>query len=278
MIARRRRWLVGRFALHLILIIGAVFMALPFLWMVLSSLKPPRQIFAIPFQLLPSPLTFESYREIWTAVPLLRFFGNTVFISVVGAATQTLMAAMAGYVFARLRFPGRDLIFMLYLGTMMLPEQITLIPRFLIVRALGWGDTYSALIVPFLGSPLSAFIMRQAFLDLPVDLEDSARIDGCSRFFILFRVILPLSVPALSVVVVFTFMEHWNSFLWPLIVIHTRKLYTLQVGLSMLRSELDTNWGQLMAASVFSALPTLLLFFVAQKRFVEGITLTGLKG
>jgi multiple sugar transport system permease protein len=263
---------------HIVLLAGAVVMTLPFLWMVLSSLKPARQIFAIPFELLPSPVTFENFVKVWTAVPLLRFLGNTVFISVVGASAQTLMAAMAGYVFARLRFPGRDMIFVLYLATMMLPEQITLIPKFLIIRALGWGDTYRALIVPFLGSPLSAFIMRQAFLDLPVDLEDSARIDGCSRFYILFRVVLPLSMPAISVVVVFTFMEHWNSFLWPLIVIHTQRLYTLQVGLSMLRSELGTNWGQLMAASVITALPILILFFIAQKRFVEGITLTGLKG
>lgn len=272
-----RTQLTARLLIHLVLFAGAVVMAMPFLWMLGSSFKPALRIFALPVTLVPREPTFENYRLVWSQVPLFRYFLNTSIVSVVGAVSQVLMAALAGYVFARFRFPGRDAIFLAYLATMMLPEQITLIPRFIIMRALGWGDSLSALIVPFLASPLSAFILRQAFLDLPRDLEDGARIDGCSRFFILIRVILPLSIPALSVCIVLTFMEHWNAFLWPLIVIHSKSRYTLQVGLSMLRGELATEWGSLMAASVLVALPTLVLYFAAQRRFVEGITLTGLK-
>jgi len=266
------------FLTHTVLLAGTVVVAMPFLWMVVSSFKDKAQIFVFPPQWIPQPFVWQNYADAWNAIPLGRFYLNSFFVATTVTIGQALVCSMAAYVFARLQFPGRDAIFLAFLGTMMLPRQITLIPRFIIMKNLGWIDTYQALIVPFLAWPLGTFLLRQSFLDIPTDMEDAARMDGCSRFRILFQIILPLSKPALATVAVFSFMNHWNTFLWPLIVIQTRNKLTLQVGLSMLRSELGTDWPVLMAASVLSALPTIIVYFFAQKQFVAGITLTGLKG
>ncbi|MCK4473201.1 MAG: carbohydrate ABC transporter permease [Anaerolineae bacterium] len=263
--------------IHTVLLAGTVIVAMPFLWMVTSSFKDKTQIFIFPPQWIPQPFVWQNYVNAWNAIPLGRFYLNSFFVAATVTIGQAIVCSMAAYVFARLQFPGRDVIFLLFLGTMMLPRQITLIPRFIIMKNLGWIDTYQALIIPFLAWPLGTFLLRQSFLDIPTDLEDAARMDGCSRFRILFQIILPLSKPALATVAVFSFMNHWNTFLWPLIVIQTREKLTLQVGLSMLRSELGTEWPTLMAASVLSALPTIIVYFFAQRQFVAGITLTGLK-
>jgi len=263
---------------HAVLLTGAVIMIAPFLWMISSSLKDLTQVFIFPPQWIPRPFVWQNYVDAWHAIPLGRFFANSFFVASAVAISQVVTASLAAYVFARLEFPGRDVIFLLFLGTMMLPSQITLIPRFIILKEIGWIDTYQALIVPFMARPFGTFLLRQSFLNVPTDLEDAARMDGCSRLRILFQVVLPLSKPALSTLFVFTFMSYWNSFLWPLIVIQTREKLTLQVGLAMLRSELSTEWPTLMAASVLSALPAIILYFLAQKQFVQGITLTGLKG
>ncbi len=260
------------------LLTGAVIMIAPFLWMISSSLKDLTQVFIFPPQWIPRPFVWQNYVDAWHAIPLGRFFANSFFVASAVAISQVVTASLAAYVFARLEFPGRDVIFLLFLGTMMLPSQITLIPRFIILKEIGWIDTYQALIVPFMARPFGTFLLRQSFLNVPTDLEDAARMDGCSRLRILFQVVLPLSKPALATLFVFTFMSYWNSFLWPLIVIQTREKLTLQVGLAMLRSELSTEWPTLMAASVLSALPAIILYFLAQKQFVQGITLTGLKG
>jgi multiple sugar transport system permease protein len=246
--------------------------------MVMSSFKNESQIFASPQRWIPQPITIENYRHAWNTFPLGRFYLNSLYVAMVVMVSQGCVASLAAYVFARLQFPARDEIFLVFLSTMMLPSQIMLIPRFIIMKELGWIDTYRALIVPFIATPFATFLLRQAFLDIPSDLEDAARMDGCSRFRILFLVVLPLAKPALATLATFTFMEHWNAFLWPLIVIQTKKKLTLQVGLSMLRSELGTEWGTLMAASVLAALPTIVVYFFAQRQFVAGITLTGLKG
>ncbi len=263
---------------HAVLLTGAVIMIAPFLWMISSSLKDLTQVFIFPPQWIPRPFVWQNYVDAWHAIPLGRFFANSFFVASAVAISQVVTASLAAYVFARLEFPGRDVIFLLFLGTMMLPSQITLIPRFIILKEIGWIDTYQALIVPFMARPFGTFLLRQSFLNVPTDLEDAARMDGCSRLRILFQVVLPLSKPALATLFVFTFMSYWNSFLWPLIVIQTREKLTLQVGLAMLRSELSTEWPTLMAASVLSALPAIILYFLAQKQFVQGITLTGLKG
>ena len=276
--SKRTSFILKSALIHAALLVGTVIVAMPFLWMVTSSFKDKTQIFIFPPQWIPRPFVWQNYVGAWNAIPLGRFYLNSFFVASVVTVGQALVCSMAAYVFARLQFPGRDVIFLLFLGTMMLPRQITLIPRFIIMKNLGWIDTYQALIIPFLAWPLGTFLLRQSFLDIPTDLEDAARMDGCSRFRILFQIVLPLSKPALATVAVFSFMNHWNTFLWPLIVIQTRDKLTLQVGLSMLRSELGTEWPTLMAASVLSALPTIIVYFFAQRQFVAGITLTGLKG
>jgi multiple sugar transport system permease protein len=265
------------FLIHAVLLTGVVFMIAPFMWMVSSSFKDLSQIFIFPPQWIPRPFVWQNYVDAWHAIPLGRFFVNSFFVASSVTVGQLITASLAAYVFARLEFPGRDVIFFLFLGTMMLPSQITLIPRFIILKEMGWIDTYKALVVPFMASPFGTFLLRQSFLNIPRDLEDAARMDGCSRLRILFQVVLPLSRPALAALSVFTFMDYWNAFLWPLIVVQTREKLTLQVGLAMLRTELGTEWPTLMAASVLSALPVIVLYFLAQKQFVEGITLTGLK-
>ena len=252
-------------------------MLLPFLWMLSSSLKEQYQVFSFPPQWIPKPFVWSNFLEAWRAIPMGRYYLNSLFVASTITFCQLTTCILAAYVFARLRFPGKDVIFMLFLATMMIPGQVTMIPTFIILRSLHWIDTYYALIVPAMVHPFGIFMLRQFFLSIPTELEDAARIDGCSRLGILFRIILPLSVPAVVTLAVFVFMWHWNSFLWPLIVLNTQSKYTLQVGLAMLRSEMGTNWPVLMAATVIATLPVIALFLAAQRQFVRGITLTGLK-
>ncbi len=262
---------------HLVLVAGMAVVVLPFVWMLTSAFQTMQQLQSFPPQWIPRPLVLDNFVAAWQAIPLGRFYLNSAVVSVTVVAFQFVIAALAAYLFARLEFPGRDVIFMLFLGTMMLPSQVILIPRFLIVKALGWIDTYPALIVPFLASPFATFLLRQSFLSLPRDLEDAARMDGCSRLQILFQIVLPLCKPAIAAMSIFTFMDQWNQFLWPLVVMQTEERYTLQVGLAMLRSELSTDWPTLMAASVLAVVPMILVYFFAQRQFIEGITMTGLQ-
>jgi multiple sugar transport system permease protein len=190
---------------------------------------------------------------------------------------QIVTCSLAAYAFARLQFRGRDILFYLFLGTMMIPGQVTMIPSFLMLHWLGWIDSYAALIVPGLASAFGTFLLRQFFLSIPRDLEDAASIDGCSRFGVLWRIILPLSRPALATLAVFTFMGVFNDFLWALVVVSSEEMKTVQLGLAIFRDRYQTDWGQLMAASVTATLPILLVFFFAQKYFIRGITLSGLK-
>jgi multiple sugar transport system permease protein len=258
--------------------LAAVFLA-PFLWMVLASLKTTAEIFAFPPKLLPSPARWSNYLKAWTTIPLGRFYLNSIFVSSTVTAAQVLTSAMAAYVFARLRFPFRNGLFLIYLGVMMIPSQVTVIPLFLIARGMHLIDTYAALILPFLAYPFGAFLMRQFFLTIPGDFEDAARVDGCSRLGMLFRILLPLSRPALVTLAMLSFMWEWNSFFWPLIVTNTSDRYTVQVGLAMLKAELvmGRNWSLLMTAGVVSVVPVLVFFIAAQKQVVKGITMSGLK-
>jgi multiple sugar transport system permease protein len=190
---------------------------------------------------------------------------------------QLMTCSLAAYAFARLQFRGREVLFYLFLGTMMIPGQVIMIPSFMVLYWLGWIDTYYALIVPGLASAFGTFLLRQFFLTIPRDLEDAASIDGCSRFGVLWRIILPLSRPALATLAVFTFMGVFNDFLWALIVVSSDEMKTVQLGLAIFRDRYQTDWGQLMAASVTATLPILMVFFFAQKYFIKGITLSGLK-
>jgi len=247
--------------------------------MVLASFKSNTQIFAFPPRLLPNPVVWKNYLRAWTAIPLARYYLNSILVSGCVAASQVVTSAMAAYVFARLSFPFKNLIFVLYLGVMMIPIQVTVIPLFIIVKNLGLIDTYGALILPFLAYPFGAFLLRQFFLGIPREIEDAARADGCPRLRILVQILAPLSKSAMVTLGMLAFMFIWNSFFWPLLVTNTKSHFTIQVGLAMLRTQLiqEVNWGLLMAATFISVLPVLVFYAFTQKQIIRGITMTGLK-
>jgi multiple sugar transport system permease protein len=263
---------------HAILIVGALTMVIPFLWMISTSLKSSAGVFQYPPQWIPNPIKWDNYRELMTIIPFARYFTNTAFVAGIVTLLQLLTCSMAAYSFARLRFPGRDALFILYLSTLMIPMQVRIIPNFILMRYMGWLDTYRALIIPAAFSSFGTFLLRQFFMTLPTELEDAAKIDGCSYLRIFLSMILPLSKPALATLAIYTFMGQWNDFLWPLVVISREEMRTLTVGLRAMQGLYYTNWPILMAGSVMSVLPILVVFFVAQKQFVQGITLTGMKG
>lgn len=273
----RLKQTVTGLALHTVLLAGALIMIVPFIWMVSSSLKESNQVFALPPQWIPDPVQWDNYLTVWQTVPLGQYYLNSLVVCGITTAGQIITSVLAAYVFARLTFPGKDVIFLAILATMMIPEQVKMIPSFIILKELGWIDTFTGLIVPALVHPFGIFMLRQFFLSIPKELEDAARIDGSSRLGILWRVILPLSKAPISALAVFVFMFQWNSFLWPLIVLNTKDNYTLQIGLAMLRGDFGADAALQMAATTVATLPLVLLFLVAQKQFIRGITLTGLK-
>lgn len=263
---------------YVLLAAGSLVMVIPFVWTLSSSLKHPDKLLTFPPEWIPHPVWWRNYVGAVQAVPLFRFWLNSFAISTVLMLTQVITAALAAYAFARLRFKGRDALFLLYLGTMMVPSQVTLIPRFLIIRRLHLIDTYAGLGLPMLIYVLGTFIMRQYFLTLPYELEDAARIDGCGRLRTFWHVMLPLSKPALATVAIFSFKNTWNEFLWPLIVLNTYEKYPIQVGLALFRSNVNTHWEMLLAGTVIAMAPLVLIFFFGQRYFIRGISLTGLGG
>jgi len=257
----------------------AMIFLFPFLWMILSSLKSDVQIFSYSAKFFPNPVHWRNFIDAWTKIPLGRYYLNSIIVSGIIALGQVTTSAMAAYVFSKLYFPYKNTIFLLYLAIMMIPTQVTIIPLFILMNRLRLIDTYAALILPFLAYPYGAFLLRQFFDTIPVDLEDAARIDGCSRMWILVKVILPLSKPAVLTLAMLSFMWSWNSFFWPLVVTNNSRMYTLQLGLAMLRSEVSMtgNWGILMAATVITIVPVLIFLLITQKYIIKGISLTGLK-
>ncbi|MBE2241024.1 MAG: carbohydrate ABC transporter permease [Caldilineaceae bacterium] len=278
--ARRAGPVIGRLAVHLFLIVLSISCLLPLVWMISTSFKEQFQVFSYPPEWLPDPWTLKGYQRLFSMSPIGNWLFNSVLVAVTITACQLVFSSLAAYAFARVRFPGRDVIFMGYLATMMIPSQVTLIPGYILIKYLGWIDTYFALTVPFLfGSAFGTFLLRQFFQTIPTELEDAARIDGAGYFDIYWRIILPLAKPALATLGVFVFLHFWNDFLWPLIVINTNELRTLPVGLAVVsRSMFGTDWPALMGGAVISLVPILTIFFFAQRYFVQGITLTGLKG
>jgi len=275
----RRYGIVGRaLALALLFVVAALFL-IPLLWMISSSLKPDYEIFAVPPQLIPNPPRWANYSEALTFLPFGRYTLNTLVISAVTIVGHLLSCTVVAYAFARLRAPGRDALFLVVLATMMLPYPVTMVPLYILFRALGWINTFLPLTVPaFFGSPLYIFLLRQFFLTLPTDLEDAARIDGANTAQIIWHVILPLSRPALATVAIFTFQASWNDFLAPLIYLQNPQNYTVTLGLQFFRTSYTTNWGYLMAAALITMLPVVIVFLLAQRLFIEGIAMTGGKG
>lgn len=272
-----RRVLAG-FVIHVILIAGAIAMVLPFYWMLITSVKEPAEIFTQTIKWFPSRFVWANYVEAWSEDPYFwRYFGNTTFIAVATTILQLLTSALAAYAFATMDFFGKEVIFLLFLGTMMIPGQLLVVPNYVLIYKLGWYDTYYALIIPWIASVFSIFMMRQFFMTIPKELWDAAQIDGCSRFWYLWRVIMPLSKPVFITSGLFTFIGSWNSFLWPLIATSNPALRTIQVGLNQFNQEFGTQPHLLMAASTVAIVPIVVLFFFAQKQFIQGIARTGLK-
>jgi multiple sugar transport system permease protein len=271
--------LLSRGAIYVLLLAGAVAMTTPLVWLLSSSLKDDGKIFVFPPQWIPDPWRFENYRRVFDVVPFLRFYRNSVVVTLLATTGQVVSASLVAFGFARLRFPGRDVLFLILLATVMIPYHVTLIPTFILYRELHWLDTYKPLIVPSWlgGSPFYIFLLRQFYLRLSLDLDDAARVDGAGAWRIYRDVVLPQSRPALGVVAVLAFLTHWNDFFGPLIYLSTTEKYTLPLGLNLFKGMNATAWNLLLAASVLAALPCIALYFVAQRYFIQGIVFTGLK-
>jgi multiple sugar transport system permease protein len=273
-----RQLIATLFQYILLIAIGLLFIW-PFAWMASSSLKASSEVFTIPIQWLPSVPKWENYAEVLREMPFGRFILNSLLVATLTTVGQLGTCSLSAYGFSRLRFPGRDVIFMVLLSTMMIPYEATLIPIYLIMFKIGLIDKLAALWLPsFFGGAFGTFLLRQFFMTVPTDLEDAARIDGCNRFDIYRRIFLPLSKPALATLGVFVFMGSWNDLLGPVVFLNHIQNFTLSIGLTAFQGYYVTEWHLLMAASMISVVPILVIYAFTQRYFVEGITLTGIKG
>jgi multiple sugar transport system permease protein len=283
---RRRRFRLSRPSpWHLVLVPITFILLVPLVWMLVTSLETPAETRRFPPVLLPQSPQWSNYPAALNAAPFLGFMGNSLIVATAVVISNVIFCSIAGYAFARLRFFGRGLLFGLLMVTLMVPFQVTMIPEFIIVKWFGvhvWSqlgiDHLGALIVPNLVTAFGIFFLRQFFLTIPVELEEAARIDGTTRLGVLFKIVLPLSMPALSTLAALTFLDSWNSFLWPLIVVNSESHMTLPLGLATFQGSHNTQWELLMAGNVFSLVPMLLVFFAAQRYFVRSVAATGLKG
>jgi len=270
----------ARMLVYFILILGSAVMMFPFLWLIRSSLMENSQIFIFPPEWIPEPFAWSNYAEALTSVPFGQYFKNTMTIELFTVSGVLITSIMSAYSFARLKWPGRDWIFAMLLGTMMLPYAVTLIPTFMLWKSFGALNSFVPLTVPawFGGGAFNIFLLRQFFMSIPKELDEAAYMDGARPFTVLWKVIVPLSKPALIVVGIFSFIDVWNDFLGPIIYLNSNEKFTLALGLATFKGLYNAQWGYLMAASATIVAPILLLFFFAQRYFIEGITLTGIKG
>jgi ABC-type glycerol-3-phosphate transport system permease component len=271
------RFRSSRMLLYVALIGTSLMMIVPFYWSVATSLKLEQNVFANPPQWIPNPLTFDNFIQVITRIHFFQYFANSVFIAVVVTLGHVFFDTLAGYAFGKLRFPFREQIFFIMLLALMVPFQVNLIPVYKIMATLHWIDTYWALIIPNLTSIFGIFLMRQFMLSIPNELLDAARIDGCNEFGVFRRIALPLALPGIATLVIFTFMGVWNDFLWPRLVINSSKLFTLPLGLAMLQMKNTSNQAQIMAGTVLTALPMIVVFLFMQRQFIEGMTAGALK-
>lgn len=270
---------VRRGITHLVLIFFGVIFLIPFLWLVSTSLKTDPQIFLFPPRWIPNPVTTNQYHLALTTIPFFMYTRNSLVYCLFTVVGVVFSCSFVAYGLARVRWPGRDLLFLLTIATMLLPFEVTLVPLFIIFRTLGWVGTFLPLIVPtYFGSPFYIFLLRQFMMTIPMELSDAARVDGASEFRIFRSIILQLIRPALAVVALFEFLRAWADFLGPLIYLTDQSTYTISLGLQQYNSEYGTQWGQLMAASTLLTIPVIILFFLTQRTFIQGITLTGIKG
>ena len=256
---------------------GLVFL-FPFMWMVSTSLTSPAELFKLPPSIVPSPIDTSGYDRLFSDTPIVKWVFNSVVVSLSVTFLQVLTSAMAAYAFARLQFRGRNALFVLFLATLMVPFQVMVVPLFIELRYLGLLNSMAALIVPEMAMPFGVFLLRQAFLSLPRELEEAAFVDGAGHLRVFFRLVLPLSKPAIATVAVFSFMGSWNNFLWPLVVINNPDLMTLPLGLASMSSRFVTDWNLLLAGATISILPIVALFVFAQRYVLQGVSMSGLKG
>ena len=274
------RHLTKNAIVYLVLIFFAIITLAPLAWGVSTSLKPNAEIYGYPPQWIPESPLWSNYTDAWELAPFEKFYWNSFYITTLIVIGQLFTSSMSGFAFARLRFPARDRLFLLYLASLMIPSQVIMIPIFLMVKELGWVNSHLSLIVPSLATPFGTFLFRQFFLGIPEELVDSAKLDGCSPFGVYWRIFLPLAKPALATLAIFTALSTWNSFLWPLILIRSPELYTVTQGIGLLRGmdQFRTSWELVMAGTVTAMIPIVIVFVLAQRYFIEGITLSGLKG
>jgi len=266
-------------AVWYVVVTGLAFMViLPFIWMLSTSFKPLNEVFVYPPRFLPDTWIWENYLEVWEQAPFGRYFFNSTLIALVVTIGQLVSCSLAAFAFARMKFRGKNGMFMVFMSTTFISTQVTLVPSYLIISELDWIDTYQALIIPFLANAFGVFMIRQSFMTIPRELEEAAKLDGCGRLRFLWQILLPLTKPILASQALFAFMGNWNSYLWPLIVTNKDTMRTLQIGLRyFIGSEGGTQWGVYMAAAVMVTIPVVVFYFFVQKTFVESLASSGLK-
>ncbi len=269
---------VRALAIYVPLTLAALVMIVPFIWMISTSLTTDSYVLNPTPTLIPNPASIDSYRRLFDLLNIGGMFVNSIFVAVLTTAGQIVTSSMAAYAFARMAWRGRNAVFVLYLITLMVPSQVTIVPLFILMRLLGWVNTYQALILPGVFTAFGTFLLRQSFLSLPRELEEAAFLDGASHWTVFRQVILPLSGPGLATLAVFSFMGSWNAYLWPLFVARQDSIMTLPVGLARLHGQHLTQWNLVMAGSVISIIPILIVYLLAQKAFVRGVAFTGIKG
>jgi len=278
--SRRRTQRIQKTISYCLLTFGGMIMVVPLLWLLTSALKDPGKIYILPPQWIPNPVRWDNFQRALTAIPYGMYARNTLTITVFAMLGTVISSSMSGFAFARLRWPGRDVVFMIILSTMMLPGVVLMIPTYILYKHLGWLDTFLPLIVPywFGGGAFNIFLMRQFMMTIPRDLDEAARMDGANGLYIYVRILLPLCRPALAIIAIFSFMYHWNDFMGPLIYLTSGEKRTLSLGLNYFKDMFKIQTELLMAGSTVMIIPIIILFLIAQRYFVQGIALTGMKG
>jgi len=269
---------VGPVISQILLSLVALLFLVPIIWMVLSALKPSAEVFTVPPTLFGSEIMFSNFAEAWNYLPFGRFILNTLFVAGIGTLITLVASTTAGYAFARLNFKFQGGLFVLYLSTLIVPQEVIVIPMFLVMQRLHWVNTYQALILPWAFTAFGTFLLRQFFITIPRELEEAAKIDGCGHIRILRSIVIPVAAPAIAVLAVFTFISYWNSFLWPLIIVNDTSKMTVPLGLELFLGQQGQRWELLMAAATISMVPTVILVLALQKYLVKGIALSGLGG
>lgn len=266
--------------IYTVLIIGAVVLMIPFLWMLTASLKTEAEVMTWPIQWIPKKLIWQNYVDVFTHVPFARYLANSLFLAVMTIIGQLIGSTLAGFGFARMRFPGRDALFFVALSTMMLPAWVVVVPHFMMFKAINWLNTYKPMIVPaFFGNPFFIFLCRQAFLGISQELVDAARIDGASSLRIFLQIFLPLNKPTLATIAIFQFYNSWNSLLYPLVYLRSQLKFPVSLGMRMFQNADPgiMHYPRMMAAAVIAMLPCLIIFFFAQRLFIQGVVMTGVE-